>query len=263
MQTYLIRLIGALAFASLLFPGLDTVSAADIPLAQAINMSGRQRMLTQRIVKAYVQVGQGITPEISRRQLDDAVLLFEAQLADLKKIALDKRSGPSFTRLEKLWRPFKIAATGGVDRSGAERLLAMDDDLVGAAHELTVELQNRSASPAGRLVNISGRQRMLSQRLAKYYLLRAWRLDSPAISREIGSARTEFDGALTTLRSAPENTEEIARELDAVALQWEWFKNALELEGAASYGLIVVNSAESILDSMEIVTGLYERLPAR
>lgn len=263
LKGYLTRLFGVLAFAGLFFPVHDTVGAADMPLAQAINMSGRQRMLTQRIVKAYLQVGQGITPEVSRRQLNDAVLLFEAQLADLKKFALDKRSEPSFARLEKWWRPFKSAALGNVDRGGAERLLAMDDELVGAAHELTVELQNRSASPAGRLVNISGRQRMLSQRLAKYYLLRAWGLESPAVSREIGSARTEFDGALATLRSAPDNTAEIRRELDAVALQWEWFQNALALEGAASYGLIVVNAAEAILNSMEVVTGLYERLPAR
>ena len=255
--------IALLAFAGMFFLGLDFANAADVPLAQAINKSGRQRMLTQRIVKAYVQVGQGITPQVSRRQLDDAVLLFEAQLLELKKLAPDKRSRESIAHLEQLWRPFKVVATGAVSRSGAERLLAMDDELLNAAHELTLALQNRSASSAGQLVNISGRQRMLSQRLAKYYLLRAWGMDSPAISREIGSARTEFDGALATLRSAPENTEAIRKELDAVALQWEWFQNALGLEGAASYGLIVVNASEAILDSMEVITTRYERLPAR
>lgn len=257
------RLIALLAFAGMFLAAADFASAADSTLATAINKAGRQRMLTQRIVKAYLQVGQGITQQVSGRQLDDAVLLFDAQLMELGKFAPDERGRQFVARLEKLWRPFKVVAMGAVNRAGAERLLAMNDELVNAAHELTVELQNRSASPLGRLVNISGRQRMLSQRLAKHYLLRAWGMESPSISKEIGSARTEFDGALATLRSAPENTAEIKRELDAVAVQWEWFKNALELGGAASYGLIVVNASEAILDSMEVVTSLYERLPAR
>ena len=261
MMNYRTHSIALLAFAGMLLVWSDFVGAADNTLAVAINKAGRQRMLTQRIVKAYLQVGQGITPQVSRRQLNDAVLLFEAQLLDLREIAPDERSRQSVARLEKLWWPFKVVATGTVNRKGAERLLAMDGELVNTAHELTVELQNHFASPLGRLVNISGRQRMLSQRLAKYYLLRAWGIESPSIGKEIGSARTEFDGALATLRSAPENTAEIKKELDAVAVQWEWFGNALGLEGAASYGLIVVNASEAILNSMEVVTGMYERLP--
>ncbi len=257
------RLIALLACAGIFLVGPELAGAADITPAQAINKAGRQRMLTQRIIKAYMQVGQAITPQVSKRQLDDAVLLFEAQLGEQRTIAPDERSRRAVARLDKLWRPFKAVATASADRSGAERLLAMDEELVSAAHELTLELQNSSASPTGRLVNIAGRQRMLSQRLAKYYLLRAWGMESASVSKEIGSARTEFDGALAALRSAPENTAQINKELDAVAVQWEWFQNALGLEGAASYALIVVNASEAILNSMELVTGMYERLPAR
>ncbi len=263
MKNFRVQLTALLACAVCFFVASEPAGAADITLAQAINKAGRQRMLTQRVIKAYLQVAQGITPQISKRQLSDAVQLFDAQTGELRTITRDERSRGSVARLDKLWRPFKAIAMARADRAGAERLLAMDDELINAAQELTVELQKRSDTPAGRLVNIAGRQRMLSQRLAKYYLLRAWGMDSPSISKEIGSARTEFDGALAALRSAPESTAKIKNELDAVAVQWEWFQNALGLGGAASYGLIVVNASEAILNSMELVTGMYEQLPAR
>ena len=253
-------LAALLALAAVFFFRADLAFASDQALAGAINKAGRQRMLSQRIVKAYVQVGQGITPNVSVQQLRHAVSTFDMQLGYLKKFAPDERIGKSVMRLETLWRPFKAAATGTVNRNGAERLLAMDDELVRAAHELTLELQSRSGSPVGRLVGVAGRQRMLSQRLAKLYLLRAWGIESSFAQREMGSVRTEFDGALATLRAAPENTAMIRRELDAVAMQWEWFQNALEQSGAASYGLIVVSASEAILSSMEVVTGLYEQL---
>ena len=260
MRTFVSLLIACLAVAGMVGIPADNVAASESSLAQAVNKSGRQRMLVQRIVKAYVQIGLEITPQASRRQLDDAVLMFETQLAELKSVAPDFGSGEPVARLERLWRPFREVAAGAVSRAGAVRLLEMDGALVDAADGLTVGLQNRAANPAGRLVNLAGRQRMLSQRMAKYYLLRAWGIESATIAREIGSARAEFDGALATLRAAPENTDRVGKELEAVALQWEWFKNALSLEGAASYGLIVVNASEAILESMEVITGHYERL---
>ncbi len=251
-----------LAFFGMLLVCVDLVRAAEPVLApaQMINVSGRQRMLSQRIVKAYLQVGLGVSPELSRRQLADAVQLFENQLKQLRRGAPDAQSRQSLASMEKQWRRFKFVAMGPVNRGGAESLLGMDTELLAAAHEMTLALQSRSGIATARLVEMAGRQRMLSQRLAKYYLARGWGIASHSAARELGSAHVEFDGALATLRTAPENTAEIQKELEAVALQWEWFKNALALEGAASYGIIVANASEAILNSMELVTALYEKL---
>ena len=56
----------------------------DKDLNSAINKSGRQRMLSQRMTKAYCRIGLNIRRDEAEKQLSDAIPLFERQLADLK-----------------------------------------------------------------------------------------------------------------------------------------------------------------------------------
>lgn len=241
----------------------SAASAAPFDYAAAIDSAGRQRMLTQRIVKAYCQVGMQITPQDSRAQLANAVRRFDGQRIALSRSAPNTAARGALARMSALWTPFRRIATGPVSREGARRLVARDEELLRAAHELVLVLQDSAGTPQAKLVNMSGRQRMLSQRLAKLYMLRAYGVESPALGDEIDIASNEFAGALATLRAAPENTPSIEQELEAVALQWEWFAAAIMLEGAESYALVVASASESILNSMDLITGMYVELAKR
>lgn len=234
--------------------------AASANLGAAIDVAGRQRMLTQRVVKAYCQLGLGVTPEASRAQLDGAVRRFDQQLAELARDLPNAEARQAHAGLRQQWQALRRRATGEVSRDGARQLAALSEDVLRQADQLVTALQDASGTPQARLVNLSGRQRMLSQRLAKLYMLQAYGVDTPAQREELDAARREFETALTALRAAPQNTTAIHLELDAVALQWEWFKHALALQGTDSFALVVGDASESMLNSMERITARYTAL---
>ena len=61
-----------LLLAFVLFGISSQADETALPLQTAINKAGRQRMLTQRIVKAYCLVGLGVSTEQSKAQLAQA-----------------------------------------------------------------------------------------------------------------------------------------------------------------------------------------------
>lgn len=232
-------------------------------LASAINKAGRQRMLTQRMVKAYCMLGIDVKTEVARQQLHDTIRQFESQLAELKAFAPNAKVGDALDKVEQLWLPFKTTLTAPVSRANAERLMADNDALLAAAHRVVLILQDLSDTAVGRLVNVSGRQRMLSQRLGKFYMLRAWGFDNSEVRFEMDQARSEFKGALAQLMEAPENSAGIRSALEEAGRQWSLFEHALDRNNKELVPLIVAMTSEQLLVKMNEITAMYEGLSAR
>jgi hypothetical protein len=233
---------------------------ANLDPAAAINKAGRQRMLSQRIAKAYCQLSLGILPASARTQLDESIALFDSQLAELTGFVADAETRTATANLARIWGPFRSRATGPVSREGCNELASVSEALLQAAHRLTALIQARVASDLGRLVNISGRQRMLTQKLTLLYMADMAGANSAQVRSKGDIAAAEFQAGLEQLRHAAGNTPTIRREIEEIALAWEWFRAALELHGKDSYGELVASASESILRSLETITGEYEAL---
>lgn len=226
---------------------------------QAINLAGQQRMLSQRIVKSWAQIGLNVQPAISKRQLDESIRGFEQNLRVLEPMVNSADGRNALAGLHLAWAPLRTAVTGVIRQADAALVDARAEDVLVAAERLTRVLQDQATAPASRWVNLSGRQRMLSQRLVKIYMLRQWGVDNARLRDELESVQNEFSGALANMQQRAGNSEAVTEELDKLALQWEWLRTALATEGAESFRLILAEGGDAVLELAHEVTRLYQQ----
>lgn len=236
--------------------------AAPLTLGAAINKAGRQRMLSQRMAKAFAMQAASVMPERAGSLLDQSRQLFEAQLLELKTLVPSEAIRGQLGDLEQAWTAYREVLGRPRTADNGRLVLAESEKTLRAAHALTGLYEKQTASSAGRLVNIAGRQRMLSQRMAKCFLFAQSGVSSDSLHSEQEAARREFVAALADLNAAPENNADIRTELALANTQWMFFEQALT--GRESVRDIaarnVATTSERILEVMDSLTGRYEKL---
>ncbi|RZJ11088.1 MAG: hypothetical protein EOP39_07150 [Rubrivivax sp.] len=229
-------------------------------LGEAIDKAGAQRMLSQRMGKAWL--GQ-VHPELADRArsvLQGSVERFERQLGELLAFAPVPHIAISYKALESRFAGYRKLLQATPQRERVNELLATSGEVLALADAATAQLQDRSRAATAKLVNVSGRQRMLSQRLALFFLAHQQGARPELVRREMTQARAEFEAGMRLLEAAPEAVPAIRENLQIASNQWLFLQSALagRSEGDKAASNVFVAS-ENLLAVMETVTGQFAR----
>ncbi len=226
---------------------LHVIQSAQV--AEAMNRSGQLRMLSQRLVKLHLLQQAGVQAELHGALLQESVARVESNFALLRKNLSQPTYGDLLEQVAQTWEQLKQAlAQGNVEAvdQGAEALLQ-------GAERLTTSLETTDAAAPLQVLNLAGRQRMLSQRFAKNALLVL--AGQSAAQSAMRTAQQEFEVALTYLNGIPLSTPAIALALQAAGIAWVQMLSAVvqtqRLEELAQ-------GSETLLDLFEELSGHYE-----
>jgi len=252
-----LALFGLAALAAPLSRAAPLAASEALSLPSAINKSGRQRMLSQRLGKAYAMLAFNIEPALATKIWRQSEALFISQLGELQKTTPTAEISNAVAALASAWEIYRRDLQLKPDKINAQRIYQSGEMTLLRAHALTLLYEKYLGTAQARLVNIAGRQRMLSQRMARAFYFGKWSIDVDT-AKDLETARKEFALGLHELVNAPQNTPAIKHDLELAEQQWMFFQHAIA--SGVDSDRNVATTSERILEQMNAVTEKYEKL---
>ena len=231
---------------------------------ETINLAGRQQMLSQRLAKSWLMLGRGVLAGRSRQILRQSMAMCDAELKELDVRANDADCAAACADLRAVWPRYRSLLESSPDTTSARELFSVNEAVLEAAQRLTVGFEKAEGTSKGTLVNIAGRERMLSQRAAKLFMFRQMGIQAAKCRSEIRDADEEFSANLARLAAVAPDETDIRTELASVAEQWNLLQSAIcarsGADAVATMGR-VFTASERLLKRTESTVELYVRRP--
>lgn len=241
--------------------------------AEAVNRAGQLRMLSQRLVKLQALAALSVDPAGTQVLLASSAGRAKQNLALLARMLSGATFGDLIGAATAAWREVEAALEAG-DAVPLDALDAAAERLLDAAERLTGALEAASPAARGHVINLAGRQRMLSQRVAKLALrgaverqrdsrLRAQDIDprervtdlrdpAGAVRRaQDRAARAAFIDAQRELARSPLTDDAGRAGLARAGLAWETLCANCSNPVDASGALAIAQASEELLERFD------------
>ena len=226
-------------------------------VVQDIAGAGRVRMQSQRLAKLYVQAGMGLKAAPARSQIEATITEVDAEFGRLSRYARKPNLQRTYARSEALWQEMRTALKKAPDAAGSERVNQIADELMVHAGKLAMQIEGEGETPVGRLLDLSSRLNMLSQRLARLYLQAYAGNRTQGVLVDIEQARKEFASGLQELDAARENSSASREAIGLARNQWIFFDGAIGDLGKADRK--EDKSAEHVATSSERIAQVLDQ----
>jgi hypothetical protein len=220
-------------------------------VSSAVDLAGRQRMLSQRIARAYAQWGVNVQTEQSRQILALSLEQFRQGQDQLRTLAILPDQRKLVAIMDGQWADVVKVCELPVDKVRAAELHSRVNATERLASQLTYLFSSAHTSKFGKLATTATRLKMLSQRHGKAYMLRAWGVDIPNLQIEMAIAADEFSSALNTLQTGSESVPVVQTDLAEVVFRWKELQAQTDILHTDASLARVADANEALLSAIE------------
>jgi len=181
----------------LLVSSLEAVEIKNI--GEAIDIAGKQRMFTQRMLKDYGMIGIGVSFGNPQEDLKKTMEEFDLHLKALEEFSKGTQIEKVLKREEGSWKSVKSMLLNKPSKENALKLKESLDNLLKVSNDITEMFSKKTGDKTGEIINIAGRQRMLSQKMASLYMFKVWGIDNKVINKELDDSMKLFEDSLKKL----------------------------------------------------------------
>ncbi len=261
-------------------------AVSDKELGVTIDLSGKQRMLTQRMAKEALLIMLDRAADVNRKRLRANVRLFDKTLQGLiggdRDLGLvpvqDAAIQKQLAHVAKLFAPFKASVAAIISGKATDAdfnqvvlkknmiLLKEMNKAVYMYAALTDQAENQALKMATN-INLAGKQRMLTQRMAKDLLIASMASPKDRVPyvRDFKACQALFDRTIAGLIDGDKKLHLIKTELPNIRDQLEkvqaiWklrqrtFAQAVENQNALAHA---VESLDTLMTEMNTAVRLY------
>jgi len=220
-----------------------------------MNVAGQQRMLSQRIAKDYLAQGIGINK--AEKEFTDAMKKLKSNHVELNKAINNNEIKNLLMFVEMSSEDMDEIAKEEYSTDNAQIVIDLSETMLEGSQYVVKSLDDQAKVKSIKIVDTAGRQRMLSQRIAKYYIAYQAGIKDKNTIDQMKAAVKEFSDAQVILMNNQTNTPEINKRLKKIDRLWKIvYKFYLGIE-KGGLPLIVFNTTNDITKQMNIITGLY------
>ena len=225
-----------------------------------LNIATTQIMLSQRLAKDYLYMGNRVALSKATRQLKKSLEMTD----DIQKKLLDSINDEEIRNLlsfvEMSSEEFKEVSTEDYSLDNAQLILDLSESMLEGSEYVVSTLKEIMNINESNMIVLSARQSVLAQRIAKYYIAYQSGIKDENTIVQMKEAVKTFTESHDILMKNTTNTPELNRKLNDINRLWKIvYKFYLNIE-KGGLPLIVFNTTDKITKKMNKITTLYVEL---
>ena len=237
--------------------GIVANKAVVADMVELIDVAGKQRMLSQRIAKDYLYAGEKVAVSKAKKQMKASM----EEMVKIHKRLVDSINDPEIQNLlafvQLSIEDFKSTANEPYSLDNAQLIIDLSESMLEGSQYVVDSLKEKVKVKESAVVGKAGKQRMLAQRIAKYYIAYQAGIKDKNTVDQMKAAVKAFSQAHKALMANPKNTPEINRKLHDIDRLWKIvYKFYLNIE-KGGLPLIVFNTTDDITKKMNQITAMY------